>query len=137
LYILLCFKPSSTSKLGCLFIVEQEEETEKGVAMQSASEKTKGTQGNDIHQQRSRANMARRSEQSDAVFRLVVLGTGGVGKSALSQQLLYNLFSEDYEPTIEELYRKQVAIDNHACMLEILDTAGMEELRYVTKNMFL
>lgn len=97
----------------------------------------KGTQGNDTHQQRSRANMARRSEQSDAVFRLVVLGTGGVGKSALSQQLLYNLFSEDYEPTIEELYRKQVAIDNHACMLEILDTAGMEELRCVTKNMFL
>jgi small GTP-binding protein len=77
----------------------------------------------------------RRSEQSDSVFRLVVLGTGGVGKSALSQQLLYNLFSEDYEPTIEELYRKQVAIDNHACMLEILDTAGMEELRYATRNM--
>lgn len=80
-------------------------------------------------------NTVRRSEQSDSVFRLVVLGTGGVGKSALSQQLLYNLFSEDYEPTIEELYRKQVAIDNHACMLEILDTAGMEELRYATRNM--
>lgn len=34
---------------------------------------------------------------------------------------------ETYDPTIEDSYRKQVVIDTHACMLEVLDTAGQEE----------
>jgi GTPase KRas protein len=32
-----------------------------------------------------------------------------------------------YDPTIEDSYRKQAVIDNQACMLEVLDTAGQEE----------
>lgn len=32
-----------------------------------------------------------------------------------------------YDPTIEDSYRKQVAIDGQSCMLEVLDTAGQEE----------
>ncbi|CAG8540537.1 18633_t:CDS:2, partial [Gigaspora margarita] len=31
-----------------------------------------------------------------------------------------------YDPTIEDSYRKQVVIDDHACVLEVLDTAGQE-----------
>jgi GTPase KRas len=34
---------------------------------------------------------------------------------------------ETYDPTIEDSYRKQVVIDAHSCMLEVLDTAGQEE----------
>ena len=34
---------------------------------------------------------------------------------------------ETYDPTIEDSYRKQVVIDSHSCMLEVLDTAGQEE----------
>ena len=34
---------------------------------------------------------------------------------------------EQYDPTIEDSYRKQVVIDNQPCMLEVLDTAGQEE----------
>lgn len=34
---------------------------------------------------------------------------------------------ETYDPTIEDSYRKQVAIDHQSCMLEVLDTAGQEE----------
>lgn len=34
---------------------------------------------------------------------------------------------ETYDPTIEESYRKQAVIDEMACMLEVLDTAGQEE----------
>ncbi|CAG8606304.1 14003_t:CDS:2, partial [Dentiscutata heterogama] len=29
-----------------------------------------------------------------------------------------------YDPTIEDSYRKQVVIDDHPCVLEVLDTAG-------------
>jgi len=59
--------------------------------------------------------------------KLVVLGEGGVGKSALSIQFVRNHFVTEYNPTIEECYRKQVTIDGATCMLDILDTAGQEE----------
>lgn len=32
-----------------------------------------------------------------------------------------------YDPTIEDSYRRQVVIDGQTCMLEVLDTAGQEE----------
>ncbi|CCF36145.1 Ras-2 protein [Colletotrichum higginsianum] len=61
------------------------------------------------------------------LYKLVVLGDGGVGKTALTIQLCLQHFVETYDPTIEDSYRKQVVIDGQACMLEVLDTAGQEE----------
>ncbi|ORY07621.1 hypothetical protein K493DRAFT_273416 [Basidiobolus meristosporus CBS 931.73] len=61
------------------------------------------------------------------LYKLVVLGDGGVGKTALTIQLCLNHFVETYDPTIEDSYRKQVVIDEQSCMLEVLDTAGQEE----------
>jgi len=61
------------------------------------------------------------------LYKLVVLGDGGVGKTALTIQLCLNHFVETYDPTIEDSYRKQVVIDDHPCVLEVLDTAGQEE----------
>lgn len=34
---------------------------------------------------------------------------------------------DEYDPTIEDSYRKQVVIDGETCLLDILDTAGQEE----------
>ncbi|CZR54043.1 uncharacterized protein PAC_03926 [Phialocephala subalpina] len=62
-----------------------------------------------------------------AVYKLVVLGDGGVGKTAMMIQLVQNHFVETYDPTIEDSYRKMMGIDGQACLLEILDTAGQEE----------
>ncbi|KAL1928120.1 hypothetical protein VTP01DRAFT_3036 [Rhizomucor pusillus] len=73
------------------------------------------------------------------LYKLVVLGDGGVGKTALTIQLCLNHFVEKnlikfhtfpietYDPTIEDSYRKQVVIDDQPCVLEVLDTAGQEE----------
>lgn len=60
-------------------------------------------------------------------YKLVVLGSGGVGKSALTVQFVQGIFVEKYDPTIEDSYRKQVEVDAQQCMLEILDTAGTEQ----------
>jgi len=57
----------------------------------------------------------------------VIVGGGGVGKSALTIQLIQNHFIDEYDPTIEDSYRKQVTIDDETCLLDILDTAGQEE----------
>ena len=56
-----------------------------------------------------------------------LLVAGGVGKSALTIQLIQNHFVDEYDPTIEDSYRKQVVIDGETCLLDILDTAGQEE----------
>ena len=66
-------------------------------------------------------------EMNSNGYKLVVVGAGGVGKSALTIQLIQNQFMEEYDPTIEDSYRKQVVVDKEACYLDILDTAGQEE----------
>ena len=60
-------------------------------------------------------------------YKIVVVGGGGVGKSALTIQLIQSHFIEEYDPTIEDSYRKQVAIDGEVSLLDVVDTAGQEE----------
>ncbi|XP_040566688.1 ras-related protein Rap-2c [Lepeophtheirus salmonis] len=60
-------------------------------------------------------------------FKVVVLGSGGVGKSALTVQFVTGHFMEKYDPTIEDFYRKEIEVDSTPCVLEILDTAGTEQ----------
>lgn len=60
-------------------------------------------------------------------YKVVVLGSGGVGKSALTVQFVTGKFAEKYDPTIEDFYRKEIAIDERPAVLEILDTAGTEQ----------
>ena len=40
--------------------------------------------------------------------------------------LLQSHFVEEYDPTIEDSYRKQCVIDDDVAVLDILDTAGQE-----------
>ena len=58
---------------------------------------------------------------------LSVLGAGGVGKSALTIQYVFNRYEPDYDPTIEDMYKRQQEIDGETSMLSVLDTAGQEE----------
>eukprot|EP01119_Soliformovum_irregulare_P025842 TRINITY_DN966_c0_g1_i1.p1 TRINITY_DN966_c0_g1~~TRINITY_DN966_c0_g1_i1.p1 ORF type:complete len:183 (-),score=30.90 TRINITY_DN966_c0_g1_i1:78-626(-) len=62
-------------------------------------------------------------------YKIVVLGGGSVGKSAITIQFIQNHFVEEYDPTIEDSYRKRVCIDQTTMLLDILDTAGQEEYR--------
>lgn len=62
-----------------------------------------------------------------SLLKIVVIGDGGVGKSALIIQLTQNIFEKDYDPTIEQSYRKQVEVNDKKFMLDILDTAGNEQ----------
>ncbi|CEH14610.1 ras protein [Ceraceosorus bombacis] len=60
-------------------------------------------------------------------YKLVVVGGGGVGKSALTVMFIQGHFVDEYDPTIEDSYRKQCVIDEEVALLDVLDTAGQEE----------
>ncbi|GFU57718.1 ras-related protein R-Ras2 [Trichonephila clavipes] len=73
--------------------------------------------------------MPRHSEPNNIgqTYKLVVVGGGGVGKSALTIRFIQSYFVVDYDPTIEDSYTKQCVIDGQVARLDILDTAGQEE----------
>ncbi|CAD6197374.1 unnamed protein product [Caenorhabditis auriculariae] len=71
--------------------------------------------------------MGGRTAAQPSLLRIVVVGGGGVGKSAITIQFIQRFFVQDYDPTIEDSYTKQCFVDEDMCKLEILDTAGQEE----------
>lgn len=64
------------------------------------------------------------------------MGSGGVGKSALTLQFMYDEFVEDYEPTKADSYRKKVVLDGEEVQIDILDTAGQEDYAAIRDNYF-
>eukprot|EP01129_Flabellula_baltica_P003425 TRINITY_DN13189_c0_g1_i1.p1 TRINITY_DN13189_c0_g1~~TRINITY_DN13189_c0_g1_i1.p1 ORF type:complete len:184 (+),score=43.00 TRINITY_DN13189_c0_g1_i1:49-600(+) len=69
-------------------------------------------------------------------IKVVVMGAGGVGKSAITVQFTQNTFIKKYDPTIEESYRKQIEVDDEPIILEILDTAGTEQFT-ATRDLYM
>ncbi|XP_067633089.1 GTP-binding protein Rit2 [Eurosta solidaginis] len=61
------------------------------------------------------------------VYKIVILGDGGVGKSAVTLQFVSHSFTDYHDPTIEDSYQQQAVIDGEAALLDILDTAGQVE----------
>lgn len=70
------------------------------------------------------------------MFKVIILGSGGVGKSALTLQFMYDEFVEDYEPTKADSYRKKVVLDGQEIQVDILDTAGQEDYAAIRDNYF-
>jgi len=84
------------------------------------------------------------AEGEKKVYKIVILGGGGVGKSCLTFRLVHDSFVEKYDPTIEDSYRKDnFAVDGESVSIEILDTAGqdtyagMRDLYYKSGDGFL
>ncbi|KZT58123.1 ras-domain-containing protein [Calocera cornea HHB12733] len=73
--------------------------------------------------------MASSSRRRIPEFELVMLGGGGVGKSAITIQFMQSRFEVNWDPTIEDTYRKTAVVDRVEAMLAITDTAGQEEYR--------
>lgn len=52
--------------------------------------------------------MSKKPAAASALHKVIMVGSGGVGKSALTLQFMYDEFVEDYEPTKADSYRKKV-----------------------------
>lgn len=70
------------------------------------------------------------------LYKVIMVGSGGVGKSALTLQFMYDEFVEDYEPTKADSYRKKVSLDGQEVQIDILDTAGQEDYAAIRDNYF-
>lgn len=55
------------------------------------------------------AIMSKKPTAGPALHKVIMVGSGGVGKSALTLQFMYDEFVEDYEPTKADSYRKKVS----------------------------
>ena len=67
------------------------------------------------------------NDEKIITYKMVVVGDGGVGKSAITIQFFQKLFVTDYDPTIEDSYHQHTMVDDQVCVLDVLDTAGQEE----------
>eukprot|EP00069_Balaena_mysticetus_P015840 bmy_09481T0 len=74
-----------------------------------------------------------KGQNSLALHKVIMVGSGGVGKSALTLQFMYD---EDYEPTKADSYRKKVVLDGEEVQIDILDTAGQEDYAAIRDNYF-
>ncbi|KAI1728872.1 ras family domain-containing protein [Ditylenchus destructor] len=70
------------------------------------------------------------------VHKIIMVGSGGVGKSAVTLQFMYEEFVEEYEPTKADSYRKRVLLDGEDCSVDILDTAGQEDYSAIRDNYY-
>uniref|UniRef100_W5N229 small monomeric GTPase n=1 Tax=Lepisosteus oculatus TaxID=7918 RepID=W5N229_LEPOC len=101
-----------------------------------------------------------KGQNSLALHKVIMVGSGGVGKSALTLQFMYvtastadlcqkrewhsskkgsillSKFVEDYEPTKADSYRKKVVLDGEEVQIDILDTAGQEDYAAIRDNYF-
>ncbi|XP_069972148.1 ras-related protein Ral-a isoform X1 [Penaeus vannamei] len=79
---------------------------------------------------------AKKNPPAPALHKVIMVGAGGVGKSALTLQFMYDEFVEDYEPTKADSYRKKVVLDGEEVQIDILDTAGQEDYAAIRDNYF-
>jgi Ras-related protein Rab-2A len=70
----------------------------------------------------------------DALFKVIIIGDSGIGKSCVLKRLVENDFKEDHDVTVGvEFGSFLVRIEDKVLKLQIWDTAGQESFRSITK----
>ena len=81
--------------------------------------------------------MNKLSEEYDMMFKILLLGDSGVGKSSLLLRYTKNQFNQDIRSTIGvEFGVKYLKVDNIQLKIQIWDTAGMERYRALTSSYY-
>ena len=79
---------------------------------------------------------SKKEEASPLLHKVIMVGSGSTGKSALTLQFMYDEFVEDYEPTKADSYQKKIVLDGEEVQIDILDTAGEEDYAAIRDNYF-
>lgn len=73
----------------------------------------------------------------DYLFKIVLIGDAGVGKTAIVHRFKYNTFVERHASTIGvDFTLKTMQVDDKKIKLQIWDTAGQERFRTITQSYY-
>eukprot|EP00056_Hartaetosiga_gracilis_P010601 m.158281 g.158281 ORF g.158281 m.158281 type:complete len:184 (+) comp13351_c6_seq2:2950-3501(+) len=110
--------------------MDEEEPVRRSSFLSHRKNKSSGnTNKANKHIKRIRRDNKKRRKGSEGGKKIVISGSGGVGKSCLVLRYLFDKFVEEYDPTIEETYCSKMKVDGKKIPIELIDTAGQEEFR--------
>lgn len=81
--------------------------------------------------------MSNGKDEPERIFKIVVAGNSGVGKTNLVARYVDNEFDETYKTTIGLDFKfKETTIIGELCRVQIWDTAGQEKLKAVAASYY-
>ncbi|CAF2603317.1 unnamed protein product [Rotaria sp. Silwood2] len=73
----------------------------------------------------------------DYLFKILIIGDSGVGKTAILQRFARNHFSSEYFVTIGVDFQiRTVNVDTKRCKLQVWDTAGQDRFKCVVSSFY-
>ena len=73
----------------------------------------------------------------DYIFKLILIGSSGVGKSSILKRYIQKIFEEEYTCTIGvDFFMKSLNISNKSIKLQLWDTAGTEKFKSITTGYY-
>merc|ERR1712062_241391 len=95
-----------------------------------------GSRGRELLVVKVKVKMATEVQES-TVLKVVIIGDGAVGKTALMVRYRDGRFPSDYIPTVFEMNAKTVEVDNEKFELRLWDTAGQEAYEELRKQAYI
>ena len=82
--------------------------------------------------------MSEKKEKEQIIFKIITIGDTNVGKTSIIRRFIYNVFEDESIGTIGVSFSfKEVILKNGQIIkLKIVDTAGQEKFKSVTKSYF-
>ena len=78
-----------------------------------------------------------KTNDSDFIYKYVVIGEAGVGKTSLVRQFIYNEYHDNYNTTIGvDFSCKHLLIEDKKIRVQIWDTAGQEAFRSIIQSYY-
>ena len=75
--------------------------------------------------------------ECDYIYKYVVIGEAGVGKTSLVRQYVYNDYGDNYNTTIGvDFSCKSIMIQDERIRIQIWDTAGQEAFRSIINTYY-
>jgi small GTP-binding protein len=74
-------------------------------------------------------------QKKSFVFKIIVAGDGGVGKTTLLRRFVNGIFDESTIETVGvDFFLKEVVFDNAKCSLQLWDLGGQERFRHLLES---
>ena len=71
------------------------------------------------------------------IFKLILIGNSGVGKSSILQRYIQKVFQESFASTIGvDFFMKSINLGDKSIKLQLWDTAGTEKFRSITTGYY-